>query len=170
MPLASNNWHCVIVYNCFHYTANRGWLFFFLLFSLSAVLLAQGMLFRLPMWHLKFDFVNSPAGVPYEFSTFTYFMLSSISVMGVILALSRRNMILSRQYALFFSVFLLIFLQGISSFGAYRWSLIRDRQIVHGRLLTEFLRDQIKKSDESKMLIYDAPMHLPYIPRYCPIR
>ena len=35
--------------------------------------------------------------------------------------------------------------------------MVRDRQVVHGRMLAEFLRDQIKTSDRSKVVIYDIP-------------
>ncbi len=128
-----------------------------LLFSLGMILLAREVLFSFPMWHLKFDFVNSPDGVPYEFDKFTFFVLSAISLTAAIFACEFRNVSSSRRYAFFFSVIFVIFIQLVSSFGAYRWSAIRSRQVVHGRFLAEFLRDAMNEHDACKKIIYDIP-------------
>jgi hypothetical protein len=127
------------------------------LLSCGAILFSWGVLFRSPMWHLKFDFVNSPDGVSYQFTIFTALMLLAVVVMAVILAFGRKNPTTARRFVLPFSVFVIVFVQIASCFGAYHWSVLRDREIVHGKVLAEFLQDEVKKKAHKITLVCDTP-------------
>jgi len=127
------------------------------LFSLIVILLSQVTLFRLPWWQLKFEFINNPDGVPYQLEVFTFFILFAVLILTGMLALRFRNENFTGRYIVSFSVLFVISVQVISSFGAFQWSVIRNRQVVHGKMLAEFLKHEGKRNGETITVIYDIP-------------
>jgi hypothetical protein len=126
-------------------------------FSLSVIVLSQAMLFRLPWWQLKFDFINSPDGVPYRMEIFTFLFLFAVVIMTVIPTLRFRNETLTGRYIVSFSVLLVVSIQIISSFGAFQWSVIRNRQVVHSKMLADFLKTERGSNGEKVTVLYDIP-------------
>jgi hypothetical protein len=127
------------------------------IFYLSVFLLSQAILFRLPWLRLKFDFINNPDGVPYQTEIFTFFILFAFIIMTVITALRLRNENIARRYVVFFSVLLALSVQVVSSFGASQWSVIRNRQVVHSKMLADFIRQERQGKHEKITVIYDIP-------------
>jgi hypothetical protein len=111
----------------------------------------------LPWWQLKFEFINNPDGVPYQLEVFTFFILFTVLILTGMLALRFRNENFTGRYIVSFSVLFVISVQGISSFGAFQWSVIRNRQVVHGKMLAEFLKHEGKRNGETITVIYDIP-------------
>jgi hypothetical protein len=95
--------------------------------------------------------------VPYQFRVFTAIILLAMVIMALILALGRRNLIPAKRVMLPFSVFLIFFIQVVSCFGAYHWSVLRNRQVVHGKILAGFLHDEVKKKEQKITLVCDIP-------------
>jgi 4-amino-4-deoxy-L-arabinose transferase-like glycosyltransferase len=132
------------------------------LFSLTVIFLSQALLFRVPGWQLKFDFINSPEGVPYQLKVFTFFILLFVLILTGMLALRFRNVHFTGRHMVVFSILLVVAVQIISSFGAFQWSIIRNRQVVHSKMLAEFLKHEGEGNGGKITVIYDIPSRSRY--------
>ncbi len=131
------------------------------IFSAGISIFLQGLgrkvLFDQPTWPWKFGFINSPEVASYQFEPFWIAMILGTCVMAVLFSMVRCQRIGVERWLLGFVLVFLTAVQSTESYAAYKWSLIRNDECTHGRVLSRILRDDLRNPEKKVVVLYQIP-------------
>jgi hypothetical protein len=104
----------------------------------------------------NFSFVNYPDGAMFMRKPFVFLFFTLFAVMSVIFVAGRRKRILSDRFIPIFSLLLLL-IQAGSAYSAMQALYSRSGFELHGRALSQFIKDELKTIDGKITMISDGP-------------